>query len=717
MKAVLIAAGRARRGGTRIAGKSLLQHTADWLKRSGVTEVGVLGEIPAEAGDLAIALTPLDGKGALKEFITGTAVFLDSNGLYGLALKEGLRFHRQKKAAATLLTQPREKDPYSCGVFTDKGGTVLSLSGSSEEAGAGVLLLEKSAAELLPDKIGTVDALAAYILKVRERLSGGFFAVRPGGEFRSAQTAAGVLRCLRAALDGVIPIDFPAPEIREGVRSMIPLHPDMKIVPPCYLGEKTAAAKDAVLGPYVDLEEGAQVGSGAQIANSLICGDIGPLAQIDGALVGKGATVGRGALLSENSEVEALAQVGADAVLLEGARLEREEKAEAGARIRRTGALASWDKSAPTAHLCDFGGALATLGSLIALSCDGSDRAQSLMGAIQSGVRLAGSNTILCDSRYSAAAAFMAPLVKADFSVFIREDMGMELFGSKGLPVSLAVQRRIEAALRRGVPEKEAVGRAGSLTGACEIYEASKVRRLDSGIVCSVSPSDLSGGAATAGALRRVLQRSGASVLEQYRRGAPQFELSASGLKLFSRDEEGAFLDARKLMVLAVICAIRRGETRPIVVWEDIPHAVDGEIAGWGGTVVSARAGAQQEGLNLDGFGVLMEILSFLDKEELTLREAATMAPDFFVTETEVELKDPRSREQLLEALAQTAGAKNRDGVGFVTEEGWASVHPASFRSAVRLVAEARSMEASEELCRRFGDTVRRLARQTEPLN
>ena len=71
-----------------------------------------------------------------------------------------------------------------------------------------------------------------------------------------------------------------------------------------------------------------------------------------------------------------------------------------------------------------------------------------------------------------------------------------------------------------------------------------------------------------------------------------------------------------------------------------------------------------------------------------------------------------RSRGEVMQDLAEAAGAQNGEGVRIQDRGGVVWLAPLSRRAALRVAVEAATLEDAEALCREYADRVRELDRQ-----
>ena len=306
-----------------LLGRPLISYTLDNLVRHGVDRVvfstGYLAAaIEAEVGDgsrwglevrYASEDSPLGTAGAIKnaasELRQGGFLVLNGDILTDADLSAIVAFHKERNAAATLLTTAVD-DPSRYGLvdvrtdgrvasFVEKPGDDWPGPGLIN---AGVYVLEHEVLDLVPPRQefsierGVFPSLAA---------SGSLYAFVGTGYWRDIGTPQSYLHAhfdlLRDSLAvGTVNVSVP------GLVSISPLariHPEALVIPPVHVGRDAVIKRGAIVGPLTVLGHGAQVGRGSHVVASVLQ---------DGVRVGRDALV-------EHSVIVRRARVGSESQL------------------------------------------------------------------------------------------------------------------------------------------------------------------------------------------------------------------------------------------------------------------------------------------------------------------------------------------------------------------------------------------------------------------
>ena len=287
----------------------------------------------------AIEKEPLGTAGAVKnleEWLEGTFLVLNGDIFTDLDLGEGVDFHREKGAAATIVLTSVE-DPTAYGVVeADASGRVKRFvekpsreQVSSPWVNAGTYVLEPGVLEYIPRgqhymfERGLFPALLEMGLTV--------YCFRSRAYWMDLGTPQNYLRLHHDALLGGAAVQPDGDLLREGVWVGVGcrIAPDVRLQPPVVLGPGCTLASGArVLGPAV-LGPGCAIGEGAVVDGALLWSgvQVGARATLSRCIlardvrIGEGVTVGSECVLAEGVVVEPGNSLGGGVVLGPGERL------------------------------------------------------------------------------------------------------------------------------------------------------------------------------------------------------------------------------------------------------------------------------------------------------------------------------------------------------------------------------------------------------------
>lgn len=266
---------------------------------------------------------PLDTAGGVREVLDdlrGTTLVLNGDILTDVDLSPVLAAHVAARAEATLVLT-RVEDTSTFGVCVREGSRIVdfvekpapgTLPGQ-DAVNAGTYVLEPDALRRFPRgplsfERDVFPGLVADGAHVEGVVSDAVWA--------DLGTPERFLEGHRLALDGRLrwpTLDEVGAADADGVRrgTEVAMAADARLVGPCLVDDRVRIGPGAVVGPYAVLGAGTHVGAGARVRDTVAREDvrIGGHAQLDGVLLGVGATIGTdvhltpGTVLGDRAEV------------------------------------------------------------------------------------------------------------------------------------------------------------------------------------------------------------------------------------------------------------------------------------------------------------------------------------------------------------------------------------------------------------------------------
>jgi mannose-1-phosphate guanylyltransferase len=268
--------------------------------------------------------------------------FLVLNGdvLADLDLDALMRAHEERGAVATVALHQVE-DPTAYGLVRRSGGP--ATPGARPQAAAGEVLgfLEKPD----PGEIDTDEINAgAYVIEaevlewiprgravsiereVFPRLVGrGLYGHRLDGYWMDIGTPERYLQASWDILEGQVRTEAGARLGGVGllVEEGAEVDPGASVQPPALVESGVVVGRDATIGPRAVIGRGSEVGTGATVSSSVVLADcrIGSEAQVHDAILGPGVEIGEGARIGPGAVVGEGARIEPGAELADGARL------------------------------------------------------------------------------------------------------------------------------------------------------------------------------------------------------------------------------------------------------------------------------------------------------------------------------------------------------------------------------------------------------------
>jgi mannose-1-phosphate guanylyltransferase/phosphomannomutase len=760
MKAVIMAGGEGTRlrpltcdspkPMARLCGRPVLEYILSLIKKSGIDEASMtLRYLPQiikdhfeDATCCGVRLEffeenePLGTAGGVKNAaknVPDGVVVLSGDAMCDFDLAAAIRFHHEKNAVVTLVTT-HVADPREYGLvvaepsglirgFVEKPGWAQSVT---DAVNSGIYILSAEAISMIPDGVPFDFAKDLFpLLMARNKPLYSFDA---DGYWCDIGDIGAFVSCQFDMLDGKC--DCALPGFKQGAiyyKDKLPTG-NYTLLPPVYIGENVKIADYAQVGPYAVVDDGCTVGSGATVRNSVLLPDafVGEGCELRGALVCPGASLKKRAAMFEGSVAGAGSVIGCDASVSPGVKIWPGKRVEDGARAAvniKFGAARKgvFDDDGITGEvgidltpeICAKLGAAMGEGMRrgIGAAYDGSNVGAALISAASAGALSTGAQIFDFGGCSEAMFSFAVPYLGLDLGVFARTAGGravLRIIDSHGLTLTRAQERKIEAAVATGE-----IGRCSadqystpySMTGIKAIYAA----RL-----YAQAPEGLSGMNANVRSANKEVQHMLTEALRALDcgEGGIRVHITASGGAASLFDENGDYIDAARVLALGCITAFENDED--VALPYDAPRAIDVLASKYskkvlrylscpaGGADKQARTQAVSQPWVRDGLQNALRILAYLKAHNLKLYNFAASLPPFALAVKAVPVSGNPGN--LLRRMSQT-GAKQQsstEGVLLSRNGGKVLLSPLKRGVGLRIMAEAASMEAADELCAEF---------------
>ncbi len=734
----------------RLCGRPALDYILELLAKNGVTRAavtlrylpGVIRDAYPEGEFAGVKLRfveedePLGTAGGVRHACApgdDDLLVISGDALCDFDLRAAAAFHRERKAAATLLLS-HVADPREYGLvvtspdggvhgFVEKPGWAQSIT---DAVNTGIYILSPRALAAVPE--GKPFDFSKDLFPALMRAGLPLFGFDADGYWCDIGDISAYLQSQFDLLDGKAEARLPGRKAN-GIRfkGRLPAG-NYHLRPPVYLGEDVTVGEGASIGPYAVVDDGCSIGPNTMIRESVLLPDayVGARCELRGALVCAGARLGARAGLFEGSVAGAGAVIGREAALAPGVRVWPGKHVEDGARAARnikSGAARRgiFDDEGVAgevgvevtpefcARLGAAAGEAAARGS-IAVGDDGSPASAAMKQALLAGVLSSGAKALDLGSGFEAQFRFGVTACGADLGIFTRmagTRAVLRLCDGHGLPLCRKWERTMDTHLAAGevkrCPPSE-YGRVEPLSGIGAVY----ARRLS-----SFAPEGLSGTAVTVRSANRQARGRLAEVLEglSCRPGGLRLHLTFSGSAASFFDEEGKYLSPVHTLALGCAAAFERGED--VALPYGAPHALDTLADRYGRRVLrylscpaddgdqEARGLAAAQPWVRDGLENGLRILAYLQKNGVRLHDAAARLPSFAVAARSVPIAGNPGR--LLRSFSESLPENGvGEGVLLTKREGRILLSPLKRGKGLRILAEARDMETAEELCLDF---------------
>jgi len=476
-----------------VAGRPIMEHILLHLRRHQLRDVvatvqymgASIRNYFGDGSDQGVSLTysvedsPLGTAGSVmlaRQQLNEAFVVISGDSLTDIDLGAAARFHRERKAIATIVLKP-VPNPLEYGVVVvDEGGAVQRFIEKpswgeviSDLANTGIYILDPSVFEFFrPGEVTDWSGdVFPKLLKEGEHVFGWI----ADGYWEDVGSHSAYMKANFDCLEGKVKVQLPGDRVGESTW----IHPDAEVFPgaridgPALIG---AGAKvrggawvngPAVIGAYTTID------SGVKISNSIVWDHsyVGLNSRLRGAVVCRGVTVKNGCLLEEGSVIGSNVTIGSSSTVNANVRIWPNKEVEPGAVVHESIIWAgSWKRGLFSSYglnglinieiTPEFAsrlgaaiGALTPKGTEIAFSRDYTRSARMIGRALMSGIISSGSGVIDLSvlpapvSRYWSRRNHVSA-VHVQTSPVDPRSADVRIFDDHGLDIDKRSERRLE---------------------------------------------------------------------------------------------------------------------------------------------------------------------------------------------------------------------------------------------------------------------------------
>lgn len=440
----------------------------------------------------------------------------------------------------------------------------------------------------------------------------------------------------------------------------------VKITPPVYIGKNTNISPGAVIDSGSVIGDDVTVCPGAKIHGSVI---------LDGAYIGEKVTC-NDAVICENARLLSASAVyeggivGGGAVIGENAVVENGVKVWNGKHVD-PGTSASFDVKYGNAHrfsldddgICGetggeitpqtaavFGSSAASLGEVIAVGHNGSPASEALAMAVISGVLSSGGTVWDLGRCAEPELDFALRHGTPPAGCYIEAGVTakLKIFGSNGLPLTRAEERKVENGMNRSEYPRIGFNNFGKVLGMSSLKQlyAEELKRLLprrlKEIRAEINTASVRIREILSPILEEINDRNGERVV---------FHISSDGKKISAFSENTGYIFYEKLLLMACSVILQSGRKAPLpysapVAADIIAEQLKGTVPRYyhcpaDGSDENARAEAGKEPFARDALRLMAIILADLSERGLTIGQAAEELPQFTAASRFVSIEKP----------------------------------------------------------------------------
>lgn len=729
----------------RILGKPIIEYIFDLLYANGITQAAVtLGYLPHimekqyENGYKNMKLKfiredePLGTAGSVKNAAADfdePFVVISGDALCNFDIQKIAAYHKARGAmitiAATDAADPREygivKTDRECRVtgFLEKPSWSQAVSSL---ANTGVYIINPECLDLIPR--GKKYDFAADLFPLMLERDMPVYCYRSSDYWCDVGNIEAYLKCQRDVFDGkIVP---PVRPTANGIYSENGLPKgNYSIVPPVYIGGETEIEDGAVIGPYTVIDGRCFIGAGAKVRHSVVLENswLASNSAVTGALVCSGAALKKGAQMFENSVAGSGSVIGSGASIKPNVHIWPGKLVGAGAsvasNVKYGSVKAEYLSESGIDERCGarlnsetcvrLGAAVGSSasGKKIGVAGDGSKTAGMLKLAVESGLVGAGSTVWDFGECFEAQLNFLVNFCGLGSGLFIsgKNLREIRICGEGGLSITRRFEREIESGMSKcefkEISENEIKG-ISDMTGVKLLYNQELMKQAPYGLQGTGASAE-SGNEHIKALLENCIFRLGG-----HESGETKLIVDGSGTKL-SAECCGERIEYEKLLAICCLNEMRNG--RDIAVPYDAPAFLD-LLAEENGKKAyrylstpadnsdsSARRLAAKQIFVRDGLFLAVKLLSVAKEREKTILQLAAELPEKYIIRKSVRIGFSPSELSAVVGGEIAEAQACFEGIKLVKSGGSLLVIPERSGERVRLLAEADSMEAADELC------------------
>lgn len=642
-------------------------------------------------------------------------------------LSKVMLYHKSIMADMTIVCKAVE-DPGEYGtVSLSRSGNVECFCekpdwshASSELANTGIYVINPAVLDMIPD--GIQYDFAAHLFP--DMMSSG---KRLFGYNTTAYWCdIGDLRSYRMCIKDIMnrKVNISLPETKNGILTRYGFPDgDYDIIPPVYIGKNVSVGTNSVIGPFTVLEDNTCISDNSRIKKSVIMSNssVGSNCDTIGTVIGEkcviknnnvcleGSCIGDGCLLEGSSTVSNNVLVWPEkhvpyrSVLTDNLRDGLTEYD----LIGENGISGTTFSELSCEKCCRLGEALASscFGSNVGVGYDSSKESKALAMAVLSGLISGGSKISDFGECFESQMSFFVSFCSLDSGIYITatpKKTTIRLFGQYGLPLYRKYERELESRYKRSD------FRRGNGVGS-GISDMSQVTEIYEGQLLSAAGDKLAGATAEINSrnpLIKAVADKCVFLLGCKKKSVPSFNVDYSGRTVTAKDENGALITHDRLLVLCGINEIMHGNE--IAVPFNAPVCLDTYASEKNINVYRIGLSSMtdyNENIHhclrhsmwaFDGLALVFKIMSLMQSENKKLSELITDVPMFCISSRTV--FSPETLSKLASSLGiragtDTQGLRKKIGSGFVT------VTRTGAGRLIKIIAEAESMEAANEIC------------------
>ncbi len=754
MKAVVMAGGEGSRlrpltctvpkPMVRVMGKPIIGYIIDLLRSHGVDEaavtIGYLSDaIEKEYSECrGIKLNmfredePLGTAGCVKRAAAGFRepfFVISGDAMCDFDLSKIMTFHKASGAKITIVAS-EASDPREYGIVkVDKENRVLGFvekpswtQAVSNLANSGVYIVNPECLELIPKGRSYDFAKDLFPLMLERDMP--IYCYHTADYWCDVGNIDAYMKCQRDVFEGKMKTS--ASMITDGIyiKDEMPSG-DFSIIPPVYIGSDVEIAEGAVIGPYAVIDDNCSIERNAKIRYSTVLENcwIGANASVTGALICSGSALKTGASMFESSVAGAGSIIGAGAQVKPNVLVWPGKIIGGGSTVNtnikygsiRADFLGSngMDETGGTklnAETCvRLGASVGSTrnGKKAGIGFDGSKSAMAMQMAVMSGLIGAGSSVWSFGECFESQLNFLINICGLTAGLYVSSKNGREIriCGEGGLSIPRHFERSIESGMAKcefHETEEDEMKEISDMSSVKQLYRQELIKHAPYGL-SGVSAVVESENSSINMLMKDVLEKLGAAENKNL-----VFDIDRSGTRL-TATVNGEKIPYEKLLALCCLNEMKNG--RDIAVPYDAPmfldelaHSHSRRVFRYLSTPADnsdslARRLAAKQIFVRDALFLCIKLLSVMKERECSISQLLNELPEKYIIGKTLSIEFSPSYLADLVGEEEVDLKNSLEGIRLIRNSGKLLIVPERSGEAVRILAEADTMEAADELC------------------
>lgn len=205
-------------------------------------------------------------------------------------------------------------------------------------------------------------------------------------------------------------------------------------------------------------------------------------------------------------------------------------------------------------------------------------------------------------------------------------------------------------------------------------------------------------------------------------------DITDGGDRIILKKSDGTELSEEQAISVMTYVLLRDSDVRTFILPETVSHSAEDAILKLGGNVIRTNGSRRQRMekiieygneeqlmMEFDGVYAAVRILDFLNRFEISFDMLVEHLPNVFKAEAEIDFGNKKIEELMKIIKRRYHGFESENGssIRIETDGGIALIVPKSASGIIKIITEAESMEAAEEISTMFQDRIKMLAKNT----